>query len=145
MNLVLKQIEGLTKQFKYAKLPELLSKKFREIYKNDIPKGLKIEGDDKCLYSKQGVLICKGYKRIVIGDYGAYIEFTKEQANEIHYKIEKGQEYRLREPYINNIKYIWLTTRDTSKTKIYAQLRTVTYADYKPNHYYISPYEVIIN
>lgn len=54
----------------------------------------------------------------------------------------KGQEYRFTEKYKNNVKYMWLTTKDSSACKLYDQQRTVTYADYKAGYFYVSPFEV---
>ena len=40
------------------------------------------------------------------------------------------------------MKYVWLTVNDRSGIKIYHQKRGVSYADYKPNKYYVSVHEV---
>ena len=93
------------------------------------------------LYTSAGSLICSSFDRIVIGDYGAYIEFSSEQANKDLFIIAPGQEYRL-EPRYNNVKYIWLTINDKSEIKIYYQRHKVSYADYQPKKYYVSVYEV---
>ena len=130
----------LSNKYQYKKLPEKLSNIVRNIYANTIPAFLLSFDKTKPLYSLNGSLICNGYDRIVIGDYGAYIEFSSEQANKDLFIIAPGQEYRL-EPRYSNVKYIWLTIDDGSQIKIYYQKNTVSYADYKPRYYYISVYE----
>ena len=74
------------------------------------------------LCTKTGTVVCNGYTRIVVGDYGAFIEFDKEQANFDKYIIAPGQEYRVNDPkYSKNVKYIWMTIADGSNIKIYKQ------------------------
>lgn len=137
-------IKSLITTYKYKRLPYDLSLKVRELYRRYIPSFLKEEGDDKKLYSLSGTLICNGYERIVIGDYGAYIEFTEEQANKESFIIAPKQEYRLTEKYKDRVKYIWLTTTNQD-IKIYLQKRLVSYANYKVDHYYVSILEVSEN
>lgn len=131
----------LSNKYNYKKLPENLSSVIQNIYKETLPAFLFNCNNDKCLYTINGSLICNTFDRIVIGDYGAYIEFSSEQANKDLFIIAPGQEYRL-EPRYNNVKYIWLTINDDSQVKIYYQKNRVTYADYQPKKYYVSVYEV---
>ena len=71
---------------------------------------------------KNGTVVCSGYTRIVVGDYGAFIEFDEEQANIDKYIIAPGQEYRVDNPRDSkNVKYIWMTIPDGSNIKIYKQ------------------------
>ena len=134
----------LAEKYKYQPLPKEISEKVRNIYYTNIPEFLNLSGDTITLYSAGFTPICNGYDRIVIGDYGAFIEFSEEQiASE--FVIKKGQEYRVNdEKYKKNIKYIWLTIDDCSDIKIYLQKRKVSYADYKPKKYYVSVHEVLI-
>ena len=132
--------DKLTKKYNYKKLPEKLSISARLIYNKTIPTFLQ-NSENQPLYTVNGSCICNSFDRIVIGDYGAYIEFSSEQANKELFIIAPGQEYRL-EPRYSNVKYIWLTIDDDSRIKIYYQKNTVKYADYIPNKYYISVYEV---
>lgn len=44
--------------------------------------------------------------------------------------------------YSERVKYQWFTARDRSDCKLYFQQKGVTYADYKPNKWYISPFEI---
>lgn len=131
----------LSKKYNYKKLSQKLSSAAYSIYAETLPVFLYIIDNNNPLYTINGSLICSSFDRIVIGDYGAYIEFSSDQANKDLFTIASGQEYRL-EPRYNNVKYIWLTIDDESQVKIYYQKNTVSYADYKPQKYYVSVYEV---
>ena len=132
--------DELSKKYNYKKLSPELGNAARSIYAETLPTFLFVIDNKNPLYTINGSLICSSLDRIVIGDYGAYIEFSPEQANKKLFIIAPGQEYRL-DPHYNNVKYIWLTIDDGSQVKIYYQKNTVSYADYKPQKYYISVYE----
>lgn len=133
---------ALTKKYKYKPLPRNLSEKVRDFYKKNIPEWLKENGDSIPLYTNKGSLIVKRYTRIVIGDYGAFIEFETEDIEKIgSFRIAPGQEYRMEDRY-KNVKYLWFTIADGSNIKIYFQKRLVSYADYRINKFYVSVHEV---
>jgi hypothetical protein len=113
----------------------------------ELPKGLFISGNPMFqVKSMSGTVIANGYRRIVIGDYGAFVEFSEEQAVKSAMKIEPGQEYRIRDKnYADRVKYWWLTAKDDSGIKIYFQLKTVSYADYLPRMFYVCPHEIKMN
>lgn len=94
--------------------------------------------------------IAIGYERIVVGDYGAFMECTPEQMLLDRITVQEGEEYRIDDPkYKHNVKYHWYRPAevypDTPVTKIYYQRRTVEYADYKIGMYYLPIYEVWAN
>lgn len=137
--------EKLAQKYKYKPLSKDLSEKYRRFYIDNIPNGFMLNGSSNTLYTKNGTSICNGYTRIVVGDYGAFVEFDEVQANSQRYIIAPGQEYRVNDPrYSKNVKYIWMTITDGSNIKIYKQKREVAYADYKSGFYYISPHECVI-
>ena len=141
---VLKFQDDLSKRFKYKPLPEELSREYRDFYLKCLPSWCKVEGEDVVLKDKNGIIISRGYKRIVIGDYGAFIEFSDNQAVKENLVIPTRQKYRLKENF-DNTKYIWYSTDANSVTpKIYYQKHSVDYADYKPEMWYISPYECFV-
>lgn len=132
----------LAEKYQYHPLPNDLSKKYREYFRNNIPDFLKINGDIITLFTKTNTPICNKYDRIVVGDYGAFIEFSDSTYSN-NFVIKEGQEYRINDPkYKNNVKYIWLTINDNSNVKIYFQKKSVLYADYKPKKFYVSVHEV---
>lgn len=143
VNLNTLKIEAkLAEKYKYKKLPDDLSEKYRQYFTENIPEGLFLNGGGT-LTTLNGSPICDSYKRIVVGDYGAFIEFDKPTRDDL-FVIAPGQEFRVNDDrYSKNVKYIWLTVDDNSNVKIYRQKKGVTYADYLPGMYYVSVHEVI--
>lgn len=132
----------MQKKYGYKPLTSELSYKYRQFFKENIPTILKIDGSNNTLYTINGSPICDGYDRIVIGDYGAFIEFSTSPYSNT-YIVKPGQEFRISDKqYKNNVKYIWLTIDDGSDIKIYFQKRRVLYADYIPHKFYVSVHEV---
>ena len=95
---------------------------------------------DLSLYSKSGIQICNGYKRIVIGGRGPYIEFFKDHLIHEVLFIPEGQLWRLQSKYDYAYYIEWRTTLDY--VKVYEQKRLVEYADYKIGMWYISPFDL---
>ena len=126
--------------------PNLFLGDVRQKYIEALPDWCSLHGDPASpLYSLDGTLLCNGYTRIVIGDYGAFVEISPQQIRKEALRCQPGQEYRQQDDRFSaNIKYLWLTAKDNSSCKIYLQKKTVSYADYLPGMYYISPYEVDI-
>lgn len=131
----------LAEKYNYAPLPSDLSLKYRQFFTENIPDWLNIDGDDSPLYTKNGTILCDEYSRIVVGDYGAFVEFISEP-DETDFVIQPGQEYRVNDVrFSKSVKYVWLTVDDGSGIKIYKQKKRVTYADYRPKRYYVSVHE----
>lgn len=83
------------------------------------------------LVTSAGLPVARGWTRVVVGDYGAYLEFAPHQVALSHLTAGSG-----------GSAYNWLRSRDSVGIKVYEQLRTVLYADYKPGFYYIAPSDV---
>jgi len=130
--------DELSNKYNYKKLPEEESNIARSIYAETLPAFLLSMDNNNPLYTVNGSLICSSFDRIVIGDYGAYIEFSPEQANKDLFAVT----IRIDDVRYANVKYAWRTIDDGSQIKIYYQKNTVSYADYKPKKYYVSVYEV---
>lgn len=97
-------------------------------------------GDSKTVFkSKSGLIVAVGYKRVVIGGRGPYIEFDKE--NIVCDMISLfGITINFSNPSNpNNLYYYHLSPEQDKSIKIYFQLKTVKYADYKIGKFYISP------
>jgi hypothetical protein len=137
-------IESIAKYYKYKKLSPTIGKSVQRQYKESIKPFLVITGSNTPLYDKYGTQVCKKYSRIVIGDYGAYVEFSQDDIFPQNIQIKHGQEYRIYDDkYSKNVKYHYYTTKNKKEdVKIYFQVRLVDYADYKPGLYYISTEEV---
>lgn len=136
---------GLAAEYRYEPIePNLFLGDVREKYRAALPGWCKESGDPAAsLFTLDGTLLCRGYRRIVIGDYGAFVEISPDQICREVLRCKPGQEYRYQdERFAENVKYLWLTAKDRSDCKIYLQKKTVSYADYVPGMYYVSPYEV---
>jgi len=94
-----------------------------------------IDGAKIPLFTNYPNIIATSYRRVVIGQRGPYIEFSKNDIFEKELYIPKNQLYRLSDP---KVYYIEFRTIDKD-IKVYYQMRSVAYADYLINHFYISP------
>ena len=121
----LKIEKELSEEYNYKPLPKELSAKYRELFTASIPAFLKLNGDITTLLTAKGTPICNGYERIVVGDYGAFIEFNQQQSCSEAFFVMRGQEYRINDPqYSKTVKYEWWTVYDGSNIKIYKQTRS---------------------
>ena len=115
------------------------STKIREWY--EINTLSKFTNDAPLLFTnKINTVLAQGVPRVVIGDYGSYYEFSNTQIISASIKQKWSGA-----PRRATIKYLWHISDDALETKLYEQLRTVSYADYKPNHWYISPVDLLLN
>ena len=140
---MLKYQEKLAREYKYKPIPRTFFKDVRAEFEETLPEWCNVSGGTTKLETSNGTVIANGYNRIVIGDYGAFVEFSRVQVLMRRLKIKEGQVYRVEDPrYAEHIKYLWLTVNDGSDVKVYDQKRSVEYADYKPGMLYVSVYEV---
>ena len=89
------------------------------------------------LYFLDGIKFSNGYERVVHGGRGAYVELKGPEilhelcsrfGNEIPKEINDAESFY----------YYYLIPKGRSE-KVYWQIKTVKYADYKKGYYYISP------
>ena len=107
--------------------------------------GFKFNGEQRNLYTPNGILIATAYKRVVIGDFGAYVEIDTQDILKNNLIVKAGQEYRIGDPrYKDTVKYNWLTVIGDEDIKVYFQKKTVLYADYKVGMIYIDPREITL-
>lgn len=90
------------------------------------------------IYLKDGTLLASRFNRIVHGERGDYVEF---ELNDIILPLVSkfNNIIDLNNPP-KDIYYYWLHPANKPEFKIYLQLKTVKYADYKIGKLYISPY-----
>lgn len=127
-------IEHLAAQYRYRPLPRAVGQHARQLYLSGL-NGF----DDFCRPLRiRGHLVATGYSRVVVGDYGAYVEIAPEDLV-VQLQLQPGQEWRADPQYLAlrnlSIKYVWYTTLGV---KVYFQVAGVKYADYQPGFYYIS-------
>lgn len=138
-------VPELIKKYNYKALPPELSKEQRRQYETELkPYFPHVLARDCELYVRGPLKISDGYRRIVVGDYGAFIEFTPAQAVVENFEVAPGEEYRLKENYRHTVKYFWLCPKGCPDVKIYFQQQRVDYADYQPMMFYVAPFDVFI-
>ena len=119
----------------YAPLEPTERKLVRDHYEEQLTVPL-IGTPHTLIKNRFGTIIARGYIRVVIGDYGAFIEFNDEQVQRQNLKPH------FEGPPKSGVAYIWLETRDSLKTKVYEQKRAVRYADYSPGMFYVDPAKI---
>lgn len=92
------------------------------------------------IFTKGGIQIATGFRRIVHGGRGAYVEFLDEQMVKDNLYIPKGTEWRTNpdHPAGSLCYYVEYWVKD-DKVKVYYQKKIVDYADYVVGNWYISP------
>jgi hypothetical protein len=89
------------------------------------------DGDKIALFCKHCRLpIANGYNRVVIGERGPYIEFERENMMLDNMSFVAGQRHIYFDEYSSNCEH---------KVFIYFQRKTVVYADYLVDKFYIGP------
>ena len=93
------------------------------------------------LFGKSGEHIATGYERIVFGGRGPYIEL--DEPNLVRSSIYLPDDLKWKLSGDNKYKVDYFEFRTHSDyVKIYFQRRTVDYADYLVDKFYISPFDL---
>ena len=82
-------------------------------------------------FTRSGSNVANGYKRVVIGARGPYVEFEP-------WNLVEGE---FNEAKVEHYYYVELRTC-VDNVKAYYQVRRVDYADYVPGLVYISPFDL---
>lgn len=99
-------------------------------------------GTTQTFMTRNGLILAAGYVRVVIGDRGPYVEFTRHMINHESLMIPEYEKWRVHSP---NSYYIEYRSKDIGFVKVYFQKQTVAYADYIIGNYYISPKDLYVN
>jgi hypothetical protein len=99
------------------------------------------EGVTYTFLSANHLVLARGYKRVVFGKRGPYVEFSREQIESTAFHIPESCKWR---QHHNKCYYIENRSNCKSFVMLYQQLHTVAYADYKVGLFYISPEDVIV-
>ena len=98
---------------------------------------LPLDGDpDAVFYSKEGLVLARGYTRIVLGGRGPYIEFSSDQIVHENIYIPDHARHKLQNSMAYYHEY---RSKDDANVKLYDQKMCVSYADYIVGMWYISP------
>ena len=121
----------------FKPLDEEQSKMIREYFKSKIT--IPLEGNKHMEFrNKCGTLIATGYQRIVVGDFGPFVELDISNLKYNNIKEKWPGSFK------KTVKYVWFHTLDDVETKIYCQRQTVPYADYRVGMYYAHVSDLII-
>lgn len=95
---------------------------------------------DEKVYLNNGTLFANGFERVVHGGRGDYVEFTGEQIVPKLFQKFTFEEFDEKTCSKNvDFYYYYLYPEHNGHVKVYYQLKTVKYADYKIGYYYVSP------
>jgi len=127
------------KLYRVIKAKAILDEKFnRRKYIHRL--SISIEGNDETkFYSYSGCLLAKGYLRVVIGERGPYVEFSKANLVKGIFEVPEVEKWRLNNTLCY---YVELRTPSAPEIKLYFQKKEVDYADYKIGKFYISPFDL---
>jgi len=89
--------------------------------------------------TETGLLVARGYVRVVIGRRGPYIEFQPEQVDHTAIYMPDTCKWRLTSKMIY---YREWHSADRAHIKFYEQVHPVAYADYQPGLWYASPFDL---
>ena len=104
-----------------------------------------LEGNDHTRFeTKSGLHVATGYTRIVIGERGPFIEFNPEHIILVNLHIPKNMRWKLTSYWRAREDLIEWRTNDDANVKVYEQLKTVDYADYRAGLIYISPFDLFV-
>jgi hypothetical protein len=94
------------------------------------------------LFTKDGTPFSNAYTRVVIGGRGPYIEFLGVHIPLSEISVPHNQAWRLRPEY----SYVFYNEWRHNKAgfMIYEQRRKVSYADYAPERWYVSPWDLYV-
>ena len=91
--------------------------------------------------SNSGLHLATGYTRVVIGGRGPYVEFRQNQIVWNSFNIPDSEAYRIDDQRAFYVEY---RSKCEAFVKLYAQKRTVAYADYLIGYCYISPFDLMM-
>ena len=92
------------------------------------------------IFTKDGTQVATGFRRIVHGGRGAYVEFLDEQMVKDNIYIPDTAQWRINPNYpaFAQCYYVEYWVKQ-EKVKVYFQKKIVDYADYVVGRWYISP------
>ena len=90
------------------------------------------------MQTHSGTTLSTRHERIVHGGRGDYVEMSEDSVVRENLAIPKRMEWRLSEPWASRVFYIEHRSADKANVKVYEQLKTVDYADYRIGFWYVA-------
>jgi hypothetical protein len=104
-----------------------------------------LEGNEHTRFETSTRLhVATGYTRVVIGGRGPYFEFNHEHIILANLHVPENKRFKLRPDRRGTFDYIEWRTNDDANVKVYEQVRTVDYADYRVGLIYVSPFDLFV-
>ena len=104
-----------------------------------------VEGNDHTRFeTSTGLHVATGYTRIVIGGRGPYVEFNPGHVLLANLHVPENKRSKLRPDRRGTFDYIEWRTNDDANVKVYEQVRTVDYADYRVGLIYVDPFDLFV-
>lgn len=138
-------VEVLSKQYKFNHLPEDIVFYCYEIYYNALPDWMKQKFLERnalgLLCTKDNKIVTTYAKHLIVTDYGIYIETSDKEVNS-NWILYPGQEWRTKDKYKNNVKYLIYGIKGCPEVKITHQLKPSAFEGLEPGKFYVSPNRV---
>lgn len=90
------------------------------------------------LWLPSRVRIATGYVRVVLGDRGPYVEFETAQLRHRRLYVPAAARWR----FTSDVAFYEEYRTRPDGVMVYHQRLRVTYADYRPGYWYISPFDL---
>lgn len=137
--------ENLISTYSYKQLPKFIEQEALKVIRESVPEYLNLNGGSETLYSPKDVKVCKGYARILITPYGAYVEMSATQIVSANFITEEYEMYKVKNPQkYHNFKKIDMYICGNKEVRVHEQFNTVTWGDFKAGYYYIATEDVKI-
>lgn len=126
-------IQNLKLSYKNKPLPEQISKKSKEFYKKCLNSYYQINGDEKQIVTWNYIYIAKKYNKIVITDYGPFLEIKKENVFWENLMLKNQQ---------SNTNFIFYGIENYPNFECFFTKESSNVRDFSPNCLYIPTYKV---
>ena len=140
-------VSQLMLSYRNQVIPNNISEELKETHKKYLPTWISdsmIEsGKSAPLFDVNGTKVCDKYSRVVISDFGAFIEFSYDDICEKNIMIMPGEEYRVAPENQDKVSSYLLTTNSDAKCQIGLRVKDGTGSGFRQGFCYVSVYEVI--
>lgn len=137
-------INDFNERYHGRALPQDESLYLRElVYPKAVPSWLQYEGDEsQPLFTKVGTPFCSGYSRVIISDYGPYIEIPQSLIDKSIVKRDLATETNI--DMGTSSTRVWFYASDNSRMPLFMQAKTTNLGDFIPEYFYVVPSDVCV-